>query len=88
MAVSNLSTQYISASFQNLTQISSSGVLYNGLGNQIGSLAVTESVRVSTTQSAEPAWTGKDGEIVPATVAGSYRLYVWMNGSWRYATLS
>jgi hypothetical protein len=88
MAISSLSTQYISASFQNLTQISSSGALYNGIGNQIGSLTVTGSVRVSTTQSAAPSWTGQDGELVPATVGGAYRLYMWMDGSWRYSTFS
>lgn len=30
-----------------------------------------------------PSWTGKDGEIVPATVSGKYYLYMWMNGAWR-----
>lgn len=41
MAISNLSTQYISASFQNLTQISSSAELFNGEGMKITNLVIT-----------------------------------------------
>jgi len=40
MAISNLTSQYISASFQNLVQISGSGEIFNGLGNQITNLSV------------------------------------------------
>ena len=38
MAISNLTTQYISASFQSLMQVSSSGDIYNGIGTQITTL--------------------------------------------------
>jgi len=38
MAITNLSTQHISASYQYLAQISPSGDIYDGLGNQITSL--------------------------------------------------
>jgi hypothetical protein len=41
MAISNLTTQYISASFQNLMQVSSSGQIYNGTGTQVTNLVLT-----------------------------------------------
>lgn len=41
MAISNLTTQYISSSFQNLMQVSSSGQIYNGLGTQVTNLVLT-----------------------------------------------
>lgn len=50
--------------------------------NQSGSISIPQ------TASAEPAWTGSDGEIVPATVSGSYYLYMWMNGAWRSGSFS
>ena len=48
-----------------------------------GSLRVTGSLTLSSTQSTAPSHTGTDGEIVPATVGGQYFLYMWMNGAWR-----
>jgi hypothetical protein len=50
--------------------------------NQSGSISIPQ------TASAEPTWTGSDGEIVPATVSGSYYLYMWMNGAWRSGSFS
>ena len=47
MAVTNLSNQHISASYQNLMQISSSNALYNGTGSLIPNLAVTASFALS-----------------------------------------
>ena len=41
MAISNLTTQYISASFQSLMQVSSSGLIYNGIGTQVTNLVLT-----------------------------------------------
>jgi len=41
MAISSLSAQYISASFQNLIQISSSGQVFDGLGNTITNLTAS-----------------------------------------------
>lgn len=43
MAISNLSSQYISSSFQNLMQVSSSNAVYNGAGNQVTTLLVSAS---------------------------------------------
>jgi len=40
MAISSLTTQYISASFQNLMQVSSSGEVFNGSGTKITTLDV------------------------------------------------
>jgi hypothetical protein len=40
------------------------------------------------TQSAAPAWTGTDGEMVFATVTGAHYFYVWMSGAWRSGSLS
>ena len=41
MAISNLTTQYISASFQSLMQVSSSGLIYDGIGTQVTNLVLT-----------------------------------------------
>jgi hypothetical protein len=41
------------------------------------------SIILPTTQSSSPAWSGLDGEIIPATVGGKYFLYMWMAGAWR-----
>jgi hypothetical protein len=43
MAISNLSSQYISSSFQSLLQVSSSNAVYNGSGTQITTLLVSAS---------------------------------------------
>lgn len=46
------------------------------------------SITIPTTQSAAPSWTGKDGEMVFATVTGDHFFYVWMAGSWRSGSLA
>ena len=43
----------------------------------------SSSIQIPQTQSAAPTWTGRDGEIIPATVSGKYYLYMWMSGAWR-----
>ena len=49
MSISNLSSQYISQSFQSLVQIdTATGKIYNGLGLQIPSLVVTSSLLNNT----------------------------------------
>lgn len=58
MAIQNLSTQYISASFQNLAQVSSSGDLYNGAGTQVTSLNINSTY--SATAGSAAAITGID----------------------------
>jgi hypothetical protein len=45
------------------------------------------SIVLPTTQSIAPAWTGTDGEMIFATVAGNHRFYVWMSGDWRSGSL-
>lgn len=54
MAITQLTNQYISGSFQNLMQVSSSGTLYNGAGTLISSLTVqsiTGSIQTAQTAS-------------------------------------
>jgi trimeric autotransporter adhesin len=46
-------------------------------------VSANSSIIIPQTQSSAPAWTGTDGEIIPATVGGQYLLYMWMNGAWR-----
>lgn len=41
MAISSLSSQYISASFQNLVQVSSSAELFDGSGTKLTNLVIT-----------------------------------------------
>ena len=51
MSIFNLSEQYISQSFQNLLQISSSGAIYNGEGTQVSELRVTNIIGTVATAS-------------------------------------
>ena len=60
MAIANLSSQYISSSFQNLMQISSSNAVYNGAGNQVTTLLVSASY-ATTSSYALNAATGSQG---------------------------
>jgi hypothetical protein len=46
------------------------------------------SIAIPTTSSVAPNWTGSDGEIVPATVGGVHRLYMWMAGAWRSSSFA
>jgi len=46
------------------------------------------SIVLPTTQSVAPSWTGSDGEIIPATVGGVHRLYMWMAGAWRSSSFA
>jgi hypothetical protein len=46
------------------------------------------SIVLPTTQSVAPTWTGTDGEIIPATVGGVHRLYMWMAGAWRSSSFA
>lgn len=65
MAIQNLSTQYISASFQNLMQVSASGDVYNGAGTQVSALNVTSTY--ATTAGSAAAITGLDTSIFATT---------------------
>jgi hypothetical protein len=72
----------------------STSLLIVGNGTSDGARRDAFKVRMSgsiilpTTQSAAPSWTGTDGEIVPATVGGVHRLYMWMAGAWRSSSFS
>jgi hypothetical protein len=46
------------------------------------------SIILPNTQSAAPSWTGVDGEMIPATVAGQHFLFMWMNGGWKKVQLA
>jgi len=73
---------------------SSNSLLIVGSGVNAGSpknafeVTTSGSVAIPTTQSAAPSWTGKDGEMVFATVTGNHRFYVWMAGAWRSGSLA
>ncbi len=56
-----------------------------GTGSRKDAFKVTtqSSIQIPQTRSIAPAWSGSDGEIVPATIGGQYFLYMWMNGAWR-----
>jgi hypothetical protein len=60
MAITNLSSQYISSSFQSLMQVSSSNAVYNGSGTQITTLLVSASY-ATTSSYALNAATGSQG---------------------------
>lgn len=62
MAISNLSSQYISSSFQSLLQVSSSNAVYNGSGTQITTLLVSASY-ATTSSYALNAATGSQGTV-------------------------
>jgi hypothetical protein len=69
MAIANLSSQYISSSFQNLMQISSSNAVYNGAGTQVTTLLVSASY-ATTSSYALNAATGSQGAIGAQGVQG------------------
>lgn len=70
MAISNLSTQYISASFQNLMQVSSSGEVFSALGTQITSLDVTATY--ATTAGSAASITGLDTAAFATTGSNTF----------------
>jgi len=37
---------------------------------------------------AEPTYTGNEGEMAISNVAGTYKLHIYINGGWRDATLT
>jgi hypothetical protein len=67
-------------------------IVGNGSGNstRIDAFKVinNKSIVIPQTQSAAPACTGTNGEMVFATVSGSHRFYVWMSGAWRSGSLA
>ncbi len=73
MAISNLTTQYISSSFQNLMQVSSSGQIYNGIGTQVTNLVLT-SVTASFNGLISSASSAIIANIANTTTSASYAL--------------
>ncbi len=51
-------------------------------------VTINAAIAIPQTQSSAPGWTGIDGEIVPASIAGSHYLYMWMAGSWRSSSFA
>jgi hypothetical protein len=86
--ITNLSSQYISSSFQGLLQVSSSGRLYDGTGSLISAIAVTASF--SNISYAIPT----SAPLIPVTGSiyfntGSNKLYIYAgNGVTGYKTSS
>ena len=60
----------------------------NGARKDAFKVTHSSSIAIPQTQSVAPTWTGVDGEIVPATVGGVYRLYMYMNGAWRSSSFA
>tara|TARA_R110002020_G_scaffold460911_1_gene679650 strand:- start:4548 stop:5204 length:657 start_codon:yes stop_codon:yes gene_type:complete len=57
--------------------------------DRIDAFKVTHSGSIVVpTSSIEPNWAGQEGEIIPYNSGGNWRLYMWMNGAWRFATFS
>jgi hypothetical protein len=86
------SYQHVSGKYNEQGDATSLFIVGNGTSNgtRKDAFKVTwsSSIAISTTQSIAPAWTGVDGEIVPATVGGVYRLYMWMNKAWRSSSFA
>lgn len=70
MAISNLSTQYISSSFQYLMQVSSSGEVFSGAGTQVTSLDVNATY--ATTAGSAAAVTGLDTGSLATTGSNTF----------------
>jgi len=82
MAIGNLTYQYISESFSNLMQYSSSGKIYDGLGTKLNFESGTSgSFSIPITQSVVPNWTATDGQFVFGTVSNKHYIYVYMSGA-------
>jgi hypothetical protein len=64
----------------------------NGLSNSNRRNALevklSGSLRLPTTSSGTPGWTGNDGEMIFANVSGNNFFYVWLNGKWNSGSLS
>jgi hypothetical protein len=72
MAIANLSSQYISSSFQNLMQVSSSNAVYNGAGTQITTLLVSASYAATSSYALNAAggMSGSQGAVGSQGVQG------------------
>ena len=90
IAVGN--SQHVSGKYNTYGDITSLLIVGNGTSyvDRKDAFKVTHSssIVLPQTQSAAPTWTGVDGEIIPATVGGVHRLYMWMNGAWRSSSFA
>jgi len=90
IAVGN--SQHVSGKYNTYGDTTSLLIVGNGTNyaNRKDAFKVTHSssIVLPQTQSAAPTWTGINGEIIPATVSGSYYLYMWMNGAWRSSSFA
>jgi hypothetical protein len=87
MAIQNLSNQYISQSYQNLMQISSSGQVYNGTGSLVTDISATSftgSLKGSATLIRTAATTATAGSIYYNTATD--KLYVHNGTTWKSAS--
>jgi len=85
------SYQHVSGKYNEQGDATSLFIVGNGTsnGSRKDAFKVTWSSSIAiSTQSIAPTWTGVDGEIVPATVGGVYRLYMWMNKAWRSSSFA
>ena len=80
MAITNLSNQYISSSFQTLMQVSSSNAIFNGAGNQITTLLVSASY-AATSSYALNAAAGTQGTTGAQGVQGLNGLFAGQGAS-------
>lgn len=87
------SGSYQHASGQYNTQGDDTSLLIVGNGTGVSrsdafKVRMSGSIVLPTTSSTAPTWTGTNGEIVPATVGGVHRLYMWMSGAWRSSSFA
>ena len=86
------SYQHVSGKYNKQGDDTSLFIVGNGTsdGSRKDAFKVTwsSSIAITTTQSVAPTWTGVDGEIVAATVTGTYYLYMWMNKAWRSSSFA
>jgi hypothetical protein len=85
------SYQHVSGQYNTQGDTTSLLIVGNGTGvsrSDAFKVRMSGSIVLPTTSSTAPTWTGTDGEIVPATVGGVHRLYMWMSGAWRSSSFA
>ena len=86
------SYQHVSGQYNTQGDTTSLFIVGNGTSIFVRSDAfkvrMSGSIVLPTTSSTAPTWTGTNGEIVPATVGGVHRLYMWMSGAWRSSSFA
>jgi hypothetical protein len=89
--VASGSSQHVQGRYNTHGDTTSLMIVGNGTSdnNRKDAFKVTRSgsIVIPTTQSANPSWTGIDGETVYVTTGGSYYIVVWLDGQWRSTPL-